>query len=52
MALEVGTFTGYGAICIARGLAEGGRLTCFEVDERLRARSRARNLDAAGLDDA
>src|SRR5215207_2194860 len=31
-ALEVGTFTGYGAICIARGLADGGRLTCFEVD--------------------
>ena len=23
-ALEVGTFTGYSAICIARGLAEGG----------------------------
>ena len=33
VALEVGTFTGYGAICIARGLAEGGRLTCLEVDE-------------------
>ena len=33
VALEVGTFTGYGAICIARGLAEDGRLTCLEVDE-------------------
>jgi caffeoyl-CoA O-methyltransferase len=32
-ALEVGTFTGYSAICIARGLAEGGRLTCLEVSE-------------------
>ena len=47
VALEVGTFTGYGAICIARGLAEGGRLTCFEVDEhwagdRARATSRRR----------
>ena len=26
-ALEVGTFLGYGAISIARGLGEGGRLT-------------------------
>ena len=34
-ALELGTFTGYSAICIARGLAPGGRLL------RLRARSRA-----------
>jgi len=25
-AVEVGTFTGYSSICIARGLAEGGRL--------------------------
>ena len=30
-ALEVGTFTGYGAISIARGLADGGRLTLGEV---------------------
>jgi caffeoyl-CoA O-methyltransferase len=32
-AVEVGTFTGYSAICIARGLAEGGRLTCCDVSE-------------------
>lgn len=32
-ALEVGTFTGYGAISIARGLAGGGRLTCLELEE-------------------
>src|SRR5580704_8617022 len=32
-AIEVGTFTGYSAICIARGLAEGGRLTCCDVNE-------------------
>ena len=31
-ALEVGTFTGYGAVCIARGLASGGKLTCLEVE--------------------
>ena len=40
-ALEVGTFTGYGAICIARGLAEGGRLTCLEVDEEIAEVARA-----------
>jgi caffeoyl-CoA O-methyltransferase len=32
-AVEVGTFTGYSSICIARGLAPGGRLTCFDVNE-------------------
>jgi caffeoyl-CoA O-methyltransferase len=50
VAIEVGTFTGYGAICIARGLAEGGRLTCFEVDERYAEIAR-RNLEAAGVAD-
>ena len=32
-AVEVGTFTGYSSICIARGLAEGGKLTCCDVSE-------------------
>jgi caffeoyl-CoA O-methyltransferase len=49
-ALEVGTFTGYSAICIARGLADGGRLTCLEVDEEYAEIAR-RNLDAAGVAD-
>src|SRR5690349_3754624 len=49
-AVEVGTFTGYGAICLARGLAPGGHLTCFEVSEEF-ARIAQRNLDAAGLTD-
>jgi caffeoyl-CoA O-methyltransferase len=49
-ALEVGTFTGYSAICIARGLAEGGRLTCLELDEERAAVARG-NLDAAGVGD-
>jgi caffeoyl-CoA O-methyltransferase len=49
-AVEVGTFTGYGAICIARGLAEGGRLTCFEVSERYAEIAR-RNLELAGVAD-
>jgi caffeoyl-CoA O-methyltransferase len=49
-ALEVGTFTGYGAICIARGLAEGGALTCLEVDPEIAAVAQA-NVDAARLAD-
>jgi caffeoyl-CoA O-methyltransferase len=32
-AVEVGTFTGYSALSIARGLAPGGRLLCCDVSE-------------------
>jgi len=32
-AIEVGTFTGYSALCIARGLAEDGRLVCCDVSD-------------------
>jgi caffeoyl-CoA O-methyltransferase len=32
-AVEVGTFTGLSALCIAEGLADGGRLTCFDLSE-------------------
>ncbi|MGB8181404.1 MAG: O-methyltransferase, partial [Stellaceae bacterium] len=32
-AVEVGTFTGYSAICIARGLTAGGSLLCCDVSE-------------------
>ena len=39
-AVEVGTFTGYSSICIARGLAPGGRLTCFDVSEEWTAIAR------------
>jgi caffeoyl-CoA O-methyltransferase len=49
-ALEVGTFTGYSAICIARGLPDGGRLTCLELSEEFAAIAQ-RNLEAAGVAD-
>jgi caffeoyl-CoA O-methyltransferase len=49
-ALEVGTFTGYSAICIARGLPDGGRLTCLEVSEEFADIAR-RNLGRAGVSD-
>ncbi|MFF5486550.1 DUF2218 domain-containing protein [Streptomyces virginiae] len=32
-AVEVGVFTGYSALCIARGLADGGRLLACDVSE-------------------
>jgi caffeoyl-CoA O-methyltransferase len=47
-ALEVGTFTGYSAISIARGLADGGTLTCLELEQEF-ATIAARNVEAAGL---
>jgi len=49
-AIEVGTFTGYGAIRIARGLAPGGSLLCCEIDEHWADVAR-RNADAAGVGD-
>ena len=49
-ALEVGTFTGYGAISIARGLADGGRLTVLELRDEFADIAR-RNLELAGLAD-
>ena len=50
LAVEVGTFTGYGAVCIARGLAPGGRLICCEVDPE-RAALAVSNLERAGVAD-
>jgi len=31
--LEVGTFSGYSAICSAEGLPDGGKLYTFEINE-------------------
>src|SRR5829696_3404166 len=49
-AVEVGTFTGYSALCIARGLAPDGLLTCCDVSEEWTAIGR-RTWAAAGVDD-
>jgi caffeoyl-CoA O-methyltransferase len=49
-AVEVGTFTGYSSICIARGLAPGGRLLCCDVNEEWTAIAR-RYWERAGLTD-
>jgi predicted O-methyltransferase YrrM len=47
-AVEVGTFTGYSAVCIARGLSDDGRLLACEISEDWAAIAR-RNLEAAGV---
>src|SRR5215470_7655146 len=31
--VEVGTFTGYSSVCLARGLADGGKLLSCDVNE-------------------
>ena len=49
-AVEVGTFTGYSSLCIARGLAEGGSLLCCDVSEEWTDIGR-RAWAAAGLAD-
>jgi predicted O-methyltransferase YrrM len=33
--LELGTFTGYSAICLAKGLQKGGKLITIELDDEL-----------------
>ena len=33
--LEIGTFTGYSALCLAKGLAIGGELHTIEIDDEL-----------------
>jgi caffeoyl-CoA O-methyltransferase len=49
-AVEVGTFTGLSSLSIARGLAEGGRLTCFDISEEFTGVAR-RYWRRAGVDD-
>lgn len=33
--LEIGTYTGYSAICMAEGLEKGGKLTTIDINEEL-----------------
>lgn len=49
-AIEVGTFTGYGAIRIARGLPPDGTLLCLELDEKWAATAQ-RNIDSTEIAD-
>jgi len=49
-AVEVGTFTGYSALCIARGLADGGTLVACDVSEEWTEVAR-RHWERAGVGD-
>jgi caffeoyl-CoA O-methyltransferase len=49
-AVEVGTFTGYSSICIARGLPEDGHLLCCDISEEWTSIAR-RYWERAGLAD-
>ena len=46
--LELGTFTGYSALCLAEGLAEGGKLITIEHNDELEETIR-RNLSWSPL---
>jgi caffeoyl-CoA O-methyltransferase len=49
-AVEVGTFTGYSSICVARGLGESGKLLCCDVSEEWTSVAR-QYWERAGLAD-
>lgn len=35
--LEIGTYTGYSALCLAEGLAEGGKLITIDINDELQS---------------
>ena len=49
-AIEIGTFTGYSSICIARGLEPGGNLLCCDISEEWTDVAR-KYWEKAGLQD-
>lgn len=48
--LEIGTYTGYSAICLAEGLQPGGILTSIDVNDELRSMVE-RYVNRAGMQD-
>lgn len=49
-ALEIGTFTGYSSICLARGLTDDGHLLCCDISEEWTSVAR-KYWERAGLAD-
>lgn len=49
--LEIGTYTGYSAICLAQGLNDGGKLVTVEIDKE-RAPIINKYISKAGLTDS
>lgn len=48
--LEIGTYTGYSAICLAEGLKSGGKLISIEINDELEAINR-KYIEKAGICD-
>jgi len=48
--LEIGTYTGYSAICLSEGLAEGGHLHTIDINEELQPLA-TEYFDKAGIAD-
>jgi caffeoyl-CoA O-methyltransferase len=46
--LEIGTYTGYSAICLAEGLVKDGKLITIDINEELESRVRA-YFELAGI---
>lgn len=46
--LEIGTYTGYSAICLAEGLPDDGRIITIDINEELEGRVR-KNFSEAGV---
>jgi caffeoyl-CoA O-methyltransferase len=49
-AVEIGTFTGYSALAVARGLGPGGRLLCCDVSQEWTSIARAAWQEAGVAD--
>lgn len=47
--LEIGTYTGYSAICMAEGLAEGGKVHTIDINEELESLATS-YFEKAGFD--
>jgi caffeoyl-CoA O-methyltransferase len=47
--LEIGTFTGYSALCLAEGLADGGKLITMDINEELETMVR-KYIKQAGME--
>lgn len=48
--LEIGTYTGYSALCLAEGLANGGKLITIDVNEELESMVKA-YISKAGMEE-
>ena len=49
--LELGTFTGYGSICLCEGLTEGGKMFTIDINPEIEDRARG-YFKEAGLQDS